>query len=226
MTPQSVLVFAAGFGTRMAPLTQDRPKPLIRVAGKALLDHALDVTAAYGPLRSVVNAHYRADQIIQHLATRPVTVSVETPDILDTGGGLRQARAFLGAGPVFTLNSDMVWRGENPLSILAQAWNPADMDALLLCLPASQAQGRHGPGDFTLDDAGRLHRGGAMVYLGAQIVKPDLVERVADRVFSLNQLWDICAQNGRLSGVIYPGLWCDVGRPDGIAQAEAMLQDV
>lgn len=226
MMPQGALCFAAGFGTRMAPLTRDRPKPLIPVAGRCLLDHALDLVAGAGVQTTVVNAHYLMDQIVGHLSGRPVTVSVEVPQILDTGGGLRQARPFLGQGPVFTLNSDMVWRGDNPLNQLAAGWDAQRMDALLLCVPLPLAQGRRGPGDFTMDDTGRLTRGGPLVYTGAQILNPALVDRVPDRVFSLNRLWDLAAQDGRLFGLIYTGQWCDVGHPAGIAQAEAMLRDV
>lgn len=226
MMPQGALCFAAGFGTRMAPLTRDRPKPLIPVAGRCLLDHALDLVAGAGVQRTVVNAHYLSDQIVAHLAHRPVAVSVEAPQILDTGGGLRQARPFLGQGPVFTLNTDMVWRGDNPLTRLAAGWDPLRMDALMLCVPLAQAQGRAAPGDFTMTDTGQLIRGGPLVYTGAQILNPDLVDRVPDRAFSLNRLWDMAAQDGRLFGVIYDGLWCDVGHPAGIARAEDMLRNV
>ncbi|HKL64600.1 MAG TPA: NTP transferase domain-containing protein, partial [Roseovarius sp.] len=114
-----VMIFAAGFGTRMGALTQDRPKPLIKVAGRALIDHALDLVAGHAPSRIVVNLHYRADQLVAHLDGRGVRLSHETPDILDTGGGLRAALPLLGDGPVLTMNSDAVWQGPNPLSHLA-----------------------------------------------------------------------------------------------------------
>ncbi|MGR3494546.1 nucleotidyltransferase family protein [Citreimonas sp.] len=221
--PDAVMLFAAGFGTRMGALTRDRPKPLIEVAGRALLDHALDLCT--GIPRRVVNAHYHADMVEAHLAGRDVAVSVEAPDILDTGGGLRQALPRLGEGPVFTLNTDAVWRGPNPMDRLAEAWDPATMDALLLCVPLDRAHGRQGGGDFTLSD-GRLSRGGDIVYTGAQIVNPDLLADIDGDAFSIRALWDKAQAAGRMRGLAYAGQWCDVGHPDGIEIAEAMLRDV
>ncbi|WP_375260193.1 nucleotidyltransferase family protein [Citreimonas sp.] len=221
--PDAVMLFAAGFGTRMGALTRDRPKPLIEVAGRALLDHALDLCT--GIPRRVVNAHYHADMVEAHLAGRAVAVSVEAPDILDTGGGLRQALPLLGEGPVFTLNTDAVWRGPNPMDRLAEAWDPATMDALLLCVPLARAHGRRGGGDFTLSD-GCLSRGGDMVYTGAQIVNPDLLADIDGDAFSIRALWDKAQAAGRMRGLAYAGQWCDVGHPDGIGIAEAMLRDV
>lgn len=222
MRPDAVMVFAAGFGTRMGPLTADRPKPLISVAGKALLDHALDLTAAVEPRVVVVNTHYRAEMIARHLAGRDLRLSHE-PVILDTGGGLKAALPALGPGPVFTLNSDAVWTGGNPLAELAAAWDPARMDALLLLLPAGEARGYRGTGDMTLLPDGRIRRGGGMVYLGAQIIAPDLVAAEAEAVFSLNRAWDAAMAQGRAFGLRHAGGWCDVGHPAGIAEAEALL---
>lgn len=221
--PHAVMLFAAGFGTRMGALTETRPKPLIEVAGKALLQHALDLSADV-PTR-VVNAHYKADQIATYLRGRDVVLSVEHPDILDTGGGLRQALPLLGPGPVFTLNSDAVWRGPNPLQALRVAWQPETMDALLLCVPMVNAAGRKGGGDFTIGADQGLIRGGEMVYTGAQIVKTDLLAEIDAAAFSLNVIWDRMAENGRLKGLRYTGKWCDVGHPEGIALAERMLSD-
>lgn len=222
--PDAVMLFAAGFGTRMGPLTAERPKPLIEVNGKALLDHALDLTG--GLSRRVVNAHYHADQIVAHLADQAVEVSLETPDILDTGGGLRQALPLLGEGPVFTLNTDAVWRGPNPLDVLKGAWSPDDMDALLLCVPLARATGRNGQGDFTLDQQGRLTWGGDMVYTGAQIVRTEALADVPDLAFSLHKLWNAALEKDRFRGVVYPGKWADVGHPEGITLAEEMLNAV
>lgn len=220
--PDAVMLFAAGFGTRMGALTADRPKPLIEVAGKTLLDHALDLTEGV-PTR-VVNAHYHADQIVAHLKNRDgVRVSVERPEILDTGGGLRNALPLLGSQPVYTLNTDAIWQGPNPLGLLKAAWRPDLMDALLLCVPLSQAIGRQGGGDFSRDAEGRLHRGGDLVYTGAQILRTDGLSEIAEPVFSLNRLWNAQAERGRLYGLPYPGRWCDVGRPEGIALAEGLL---
>ncbi|MBY6004010.1 nucleotidyltransferase family protein [Salipiger bermudensis] len=221
--PDALMLFAAGFGTRMGALTADRPKPLIEVAGKPLIDHALDLAEGFGPLRRVANAHYRADQLEAHLAPRDVAVSREEPEILDTGGGLRLALPLLGADPVFTLNTDAVWSGPNPLRLLAEAWDPARMDALLLCVPLGSAIGRKGGGDFEIAPGGQLQRGGDFVYTGAQIVRTDTLQAVLEPVFSLNLLWNRMAEEGRLFGLPYPGKWCDVGHPEGIRLAEEML---
>lgn len=221
--PDSVMLFAAGFGTRMGALTRDRPKPLIEVAGRALLDHALDMVRDAGVPRAVANAHYLADQIDAHLRGTGVSVSHESPDILETGGGLRHALELLGDGPVFTMNTDAVWRGPNPLSLLAEAWDPERMDALLVTIPAENAVGHNGKGDFLMDDSGRLTRGPGNIYGGAQIIKTDLLHDVRETAFSLNLLWDRMLESGRLCGIRYPGQWCDVGRPEGIALAEAMI---
>ena len=218
-----VMLFAAGFGTRMGALTKDRPKPLIEVAGKPLIDHALDLVPAYGPPRTVVNLHHLPDQITAHLTGRDVLFSHETPDILETGGGLRAALPLLGPGPVFTMNTDAVWRGPNPLSLLADAWHPEQMDALLLCIPRAQAIGHSGTGDFRIAEDGHATRGPGLIYSGVQIIKPDLLHEIDDPAFSLNLLWDRMLAKNRLSALPYPGQWCDVGHPDGIPQAEAML---
>lgn len=222
-----LMLFAAGFGTRMGPLTADRPKPLVPVAGRALIDHALAIADdSQVVTRTVVNLHYRADQIRAHLAARSdIALSPETPEILDTGGGLRQALPQLGAGPVATLNTDAVWTGPNPLAALAAAWDPARMDALLLLVPPERALGHSGRGDFTMDAEGRLTRAPGHVYTGAQILSTDLLALVPDPVFSLNRVWDIAEKRGRLFGLVHAGGWCDVGRPDCIPIAEAMLRE-
>ncbi|PTW50559.1 nucleotidyltransferase family protein [Rhodovulum kholense] len=224
MRPTALMLFAAGFGTRMRPLTDDRPKPLIEVAGRPLIDHALALAEGAGLNRIVVNAHYRAGQIESHLAGRHgIAVLREDPQILDTGGGLRHALPLLGEGPVFTLNSDAVWTGPNPLATLAAAWDPARMDGLLLLIPRGRATGHAGTGDFLTDADGRLTRGPGAVYSGAQILRTDGLAEIPEPVFSLNRLWDRMLAEGRLFGVLHPGGWCDVGHPDGIAEAEALL---
>lgn len=219
------MIFAAGFGTRMGRLTQDRPKPLIEVAGRALIDHALGLVAGYAPPRTVVNLHYRADHLATHLAGRGVILSHETPDILDTGGGLRAALPLLGDGPVLTMNSDAVWRGPNPLTHLAPLWDGARMGALLLCLPTERAHGHAGKGDFTLAPDGRLTRGPGLVFSGVQIIDPGCLAAIPETAFSLNRAWDILDAEGRLFGATYPGHWCDVGHPEGIEIAEDMLAE-
>ncbi|WP_375687935.1 nucleotidyltransferase family protein [Pseudooceanicola sp. LIPI14-2-Ac024] len=225
ITPDSLMIFAAGFGTRMGALTAQRPKPLIEVAGRPLIDHALDWADDAGLGRVVVNTHYLGDQIADHLRGRDVAISHE-PAILETGGGLRQALPLLGDGPVMTLNPDTLWTGPNPLTLLRAAWDPVRMDALLLCLEPESTRGRSGPGDFTLSPDGLLTRGGPVVYGGAHILKPEGLHEIAEDAFSLNVLWNRMIAAGRLHGLIYPGTWCDVGRPEGIALAEEMLADV
>lgn len=217
-----LMIFAAGLGTRMRPLTDTRPKPLIAVAGRSLLDRALDLgrDAGCGPV--VVNTHYLGAQIAAHLAGTEVAISPEPGPILDTGGGLRQALPLLGAGPVMTLNPDVVWTGPNVLTALATAWRDG-MEGLLALIPVDRATARQGPGDFTLRD-GRLTRRGDHVYAGAQMIRTDLLEGIPDRAFSLNRLWDMMIDRGTLHGMVHPGGWCDVGYPQAIPQAEALIR--
>jgi len=227
------MIFAAGLGTRMGALTRDRPKPLVPVAGRALIDHALALAATAGVARTVVNVHYHAGQLTAHLAGKAgVLVSHETPRLLDTGGGLRQALPLLGAGggPVFTLNSDAVWTGANPLLQLTRGWDPAGMDALLLLVPGAAARGHAGAGDFVIGAGGQLARntgqnGPALIYTGAQIIRTDRLEAFTDAAFSLNRVWDRMQAAGRLHGAVHAGGWADVGTPAGIAEAEAMLHE-
>ncbi len=222
MTPSAAMIFAAGLGTRMGALTRDRPKPLIPVAGKPLLDHALTLARPVAQT-IVVNTHYLADQIAAHLKGTDIRISHEPGPVLETGGGLRAALPLLGPGPVYTLNSDAVWRGPNPLAALRDAWDATRMEALLLLLDRPQAIGHTGPGDFALDDGGRITRAPALVYAGAQIIDPAGLAAIPDAVFSLNRLWDAMISRGTLYGLRYAGQWCDVGRPDSIPLAEAML---
>ncbi|WP_089946404.1 nucleotidyltransferase family protein [Litoreibacter albidus] len=223
--PSAAMIFAAGFGTRMGALTQDRPKPLIKVAGRALLDHALSATHAAG-VRAVVNAHYKADMVAAHLRAHPnATLRVEQPEILDTGGGLKAALPELGAAPVFTLNSDAVWAGPNPLDCLQDAWRPDDMGALLLLVPLARTVGYTRSGNFAADAQGRLTRSpDGMVYTGAQVLHTDGLAEIDETCFSLNLLWDKMLDGQQIYGVEYPGYWADVGTPQGIALAEQMLE--
>lgn len=223
--PDSLMLFAAGFGTRMAPLTDDRPKPLIEVAGRPLIDHAAALARAAGVRRVVANLHYRADMLAEHLAGSEVATITEIPEILDTGGGLKHALPHLGGEAVFTLNTDAVWTGANPLDTLRAAWDPARMDALLCLVPVARATGHGGTGDFAMAEGGRLRRGAGFVYSGAQILRAEPVAAHPGRVFSLNEVWDAIARDGRLFGVLHPGGWCDVGRPESIPLAEALLRE-
>ncbi len=218
------MLFAAGFGTRMGALTADQPKPMIRVAGKPLIDHALDLVTAFGPKHIVANLHYKPEALIHHLQGTGVTLSTEQPDILETGGGLRAALPFLGQGPVFTMNTDAVWQGPNPLDLLADLWDARQMDALLLCIPRNQALGHSGTGDFVIDVNNLARRGPGAVYSGLQIIKTDLLRDIPQPAFSLNLLWDMMLKHDRLYATNYPGKWCDVGSPQGITLAEDMLE--
>ncbi|WP_170760954.1 nucleotidyltransferase family protein [Ruegeria lacuscaerulensis] len=224
--PNAVMLFAAGFGTRMGALTKDRPKPLIEVAGRPLIDHALDLVDDLRPNRVVANLHYLPEQLEAHLGPKGVLISREEPDILETGGGLRAALPLLGSGPVFTLNTDAIWSGPNPLTLLREAWDPDRMDALMMCVPTAQAIGHTGKGDFTADEDGRITRGPGLIYGGAQIMKTGGLQNFSEKAFSLNLLWDQMQKQGRLFALSYPGRWCDVGRPEGIALAEGLIADV
>lgn len=216
------MLFAAGFGTRMGDLTKDRPKPLIEVAGMPLIDHTLELAKAVEPRNLVANTHYLAEQIANHLAETSVAISHE-PEILETGGGLRHALPLLGGGPVFTANTDAIWKGPNPFTILRDAWREEDMDALLLCVPSKNAIGHAGNGDFLIDPDGRLTRGQGAIYGGIQIIRTEGLVDIQESAFSLNVLWNRMAENNRLLGVMYPGQWCDVGSAKGIELANKML---
>ena len=223
-TLNDILIFGAGFGTRMAPLTDTLPKPLVPVAGRPLIDHALALAREDG-LTPHVNAHYRAAQVQAHLG-RDVTLHVETPEILETGGGLKAALPKMAGDPVATLNSDAMWRGPNPLGLLRAAWRP-EMEGLVLLVPVAQTVGFTGGGDFSCDAQGRITRDktGA-VYTGAQLIRRSAFEGVQDGAFSLNVIWDLLLTRGTLFGTQYPGRWADVGTPAGIPLAEEMLSNV
>lgn len=226
------MILAAGFGTRMGALTAARPKPLLTVAGRALIDHALALCSqAEGPIGPVVvNAHYRADQIASHLtAHHPgVRLSHETPEILDSGGGLKRALPVLRGDPIVSLNADAVWRGPNPIDILRAAWDETRMEALMLLVPRHSARGRQGGGDVWQAVDGRLDWDtgpDAAVFTGVQILRTGRIAAHPDTVFSLREIWSAIMAEGRLYGIVYPGLWADVGHPEGLAAAEAMLID-
>ncbi len=230
MSVSTAMVFAAGKGTRMRPLTDALPKPLISIGETTLLDHALaQLRAAHIP-NVVINTHYRAPQIEAHtrsIAEPQIALSHE-PDLLETGGGIKAANAFLGTSPIITLNADAVWQGQSPILPLLSAWEPQNMGALLLLVPRAQAIGHKGKGDFDLDAEGRLHRPapGATadyVYTGTQILHPGPVYAFPEKAFSLNKVWDQLDTEGRLHGTLYDGKWCDVGQPESIALAEALL---
>jgi len=228
------MVLAAGFGERMRPLTATRPKPLIEVAGKALLDHVLDRLAKAGVEKAVVNVHYLADQIERHVKGREqprIVISDERAQLLDTGGGVAKALPELGKVPFFHLNSDSIWIDgvEDNLARLAQRFVPGTMDALLLLAPVTGSIGYDGRGDFTMAADGQLQRRGErdvlpFVYAGAAILSPALFEGESVRPFSLSPLFDRAAEQGRLFGLRLDGIWMHVGTPEAIAQAESAIR--
>ena len=221
MNPLPVLLFAAGFGTRMGPLTREKPKPMVKVAGLPLIDHALNLlTEANTP--KVVNLHYKAEILRDHLAGRDIQFSDESDAILETGGGLRRALPLLGKSVVATLNTDAVWQGVNPIETLMNAWRP-EMEALLLTVPKDRAIGHKGAGDFIADTNGRLTRGTGEIYSGLQIVRTDDLVNIPEDAFSMNVLWNRITERGGLYGASFSGRWCDVGQPESIALAEQML---
>ena len=237
--PRTAMVLAAGLGTRMRPLTDTRPKALIEVGGKALIDHTLDRLAEAGVTRAVVNVHAFADQMIAHLEARArrdariaIAISDERGARLETGGGLKKARALLGEAPIWVANSDYVWidDGQPPaLARLAEHWDPEAMDALVTVVPKARTQGFDTPGDFFADAAGRLtHRGASaeapLHCFGVQILDPRPVYATAEDRFSLFQTWINASAKGRLIGFVPDGFWMQVGDPAALAAAEARLR--
>ncbi|MCK0120748.1 nucleotidyltransferase family protein [Loktanella sp. F6476L] len=218
----SIMLFAAGLGTRMGPLTADKPKPMVEVAGRPLIDYALDLTKSQPLTPPVVNLHYKADILRGHLDDRSVVFSDETDLLRDTGGGLRHALPLLGPDPVVTLNTDAIWNGPNPIAQLLNAWRD-DMEGLLMLIPTAQVLGHKGKGDFVIDNTGRLTRQPGHIYSGLQMIRTDGLAEISDDVFSLNRLWDNAIARGTLHGITYAGRWCDVGQPDSIPIAETLI---
>ena len=217
----NAMVYAAGLGTRMGELTKDRPKPMIDVAGRPLLDHAMSAIDVPQVSKVILNTHYKRDAIEGHDFSRPVSISYEET-LLETGGGLKNALPMITSETVLTANSDSVWRGPNPAGVLLEHWE-SDMDALLLLIPKMCAVGHKGTGDFDRTREGLLRRGSAYVYSGLQLIKTAPFAEVEDTVFSTNVVWDHLLASDRLRGVAYPGQWCDVGYPEAIPLAELML---
>lgn len=231
--PRTAMVLAAGLGTRMRPLTNDRPKALVEVAGRALIDHVLDRLADAGVQTAVVNVHWFADRLENHLSARGrgpgIVISDERETLLETGGGLKKAAPLLGDDPVFVANIDSVWidRGD-ALNQLARLWNPSIMDAALLLARREGSIGFEGDGDFFLAEDGRLtFRGEAasapLAYMGVHICRPDYVADGPEGPFSLSQFWRRSAAAGRLYGVVMDGDWMHVGDPQARDEAEAKL---
>lgn len=235
--PETAMVMAAGLGKRMRPLTATRPKPLVSVAGKPLIDHVFDRLREAGVRRAVVNVHYLADALTAHLHNRvdgiEVVISDERARLMETGGGLVQARALLGDAPVFVINSDNLWVDGpvDALKLLAARWDAAAMDALLLMVPLARAHNHRGAGDFHLGADGRItrrRRPGTVApfcYTGVQILHPRIIADAPDGPFSTNLFWDRAITAGRAFGQVHQGLWFDVGTPAAIPRTEALLAD-
>ncbi|MGA1853932.1 nucleotidyltransferase family protein [Sphingobium yanoikuyae] len=229
----TAMLMAAGLGKRMRPLTATRPKPLVKVAGKALMDHALDRLAAGGIKTVVVNVHYLADTVEAHLKTRKdmdFRISDERAKLLETGGGLIHARPLLGDKPFICANSDNLWIDgpAETLGMMQRLWDPERMDALLLLVPLARANCHSGPGDFHMDANGRLTRRkiahvAPFVFTGVQILSPRLLVDPPADVFSTNIFWNRAIEAGRLYGAVHQGLWFDVGTPQAIPVVESMI---
>ena len=232
--PKTAMVLAAGLGTRMRPLTNDRPKALVEVGGKPLIDHMLDRLAAAGAARAVVNVHAFADRLESHLRARTaapaIVISDERAALLETGGGLKAARGLIGDDPVWVANIDSIWieDGASALDALAAAWDPAAMDVLLLCVPLERAFGFDGAGDVFIEADGQVRfRGEApsapYAYMGVHITRPGIVDGEPDGPFSLTPVWKRLAKDGRVHAVVFDGDWMHVGDPQARDAAEARL---
>lgn len=229
--PTTAMVFAAGLGTRMRPITDTLPKPLVRIGGRTMLDHMLDRLDEAGVSRAVVNVHHLADQIERSLAgrTRPeIVISDERAQLLDQGGGIVHALPALGRDPFFICNTDAVWMGDNgaSLRLLAADWDPDRMDVRLLVASRITSIGVDWPGDFHLGDDGRLTKRAegetaAWVYAGVGLINPSLFDGVTEPVFRLAPYFFRAASAGRLFGTLLDGTWLHVGTPEAIGDAEA-----
>lgn len=235
--PQTAMVMAAGLGKRMLPLTLDRPKPLLSVAGKFLIDHSLERLAEAGVKRAVVNVHYRAEMVEDHLAAHnhgmEIVISDERAQLMETGGGLMQAKHLLNADPFLCVNSDNIWTNglENTLQRLADHWDDALMDMLLLLVPLAQANNHSGKGDFNLSAEGRLSRRAPdeetapYVFTGIQMMTKRALVNAPHGPFSTMLFWERAIAVGRCFGLVHDGLWFDVGSPAAIPATEAVLNN-
>lgn len=234
--PEVAMVMAAGLGKRMRPLTATRPKPLIEVAGKPLIDHALERLRAAGVRKAIVNVHYLADAVEAHLNARDVGLETVFSDerklLLETGGGLVKAMPLIDADPFLVVNSDNLWVDGpvDALKLLAANWDDDRMDALLMLVPLARAHCHAGRGDFHMSATGTLNRRrprgvAPFVYTGIQMVSKRLFAGdLPDGPFSTNLLWDRAIEAGRCFGAVHQGLWFDIGRPENIRKAEQILR--
>lgn len=236
MKIEDAMVLAAGLGTRLRPITDTMPKPLVPIAGKPMIDYGLDALAEAGIRRAVVNVHHFADKMKAHLAGRTtpeIILSDETDRLMNSGGGLARGLKLLGRDPVLVMNADLFWIGEKPgektnLERLAERFDPAAMDMLMLCVKLEDTTGHNGKKDFSLDADGRLARyaegGGApVVYAGALTMMPALLDDAPDDAFNLNIYFDRAIAAGRLHGIMLQGHWITVGTPEAIGAAEAAI---
>ena len=227
------MIMGAGLGTRMRPLTDDRPKPMVTVAGRTLIDHSIDRLIAAGVTRIVVNVHYKADVLKAHLDKRrdvEIVYSDETERLLDTGGGVVKAMPHFGGEPFFVINSDSIWvEGTTPaLPAMQTLWDADRMDALLLLADMETAMGYDGEGDFVLQGVGAVARARGSseepyAYPGVQIVHPRLFDGAPQGAFSTNIVWDRAIAARKLRGIVLDGVWIHVGTPDARREAEAYL---
>jgi MurNAc alpha-1-phosphate uridylyltransferase len=235
--PETAMVMAAGLGKRMRPLTATRPKPLVEVGGRALIDHVFDRLRSAGIRRAIVNVHYLPDQMEAHLKARvkdiELVISDERKQLMETGGGLVQARDLIGDKPFVCVNSDNLWIDgpTDAIRQLAAAWDDDKMDALLLLVPLARANSHKGQGDFHLDPFGRIvgrrkpGRLAPFVYTGVQILSPRVIRDWPEGPFSTNLFWNRAIEAGRAWAVVHQGLWFDVGTPQAIGMTEAVLAD-
>jgi MurNAc alpha-1-phosphate uridylyltransferase len=235
--PRTAMIMAAGLGKRMRPLTASRPKPLIEVGGKTLLDHVLERLRTAGVRKVVVNVHYLADALEAHLASRDhgleVVISDERDLLMETGGGLVRAAPLIDTDPFLALNSDNLWIDgpADTLRLLASQWDGARMDALLLLVPQARALNHNGLGDFHMGSSGRLRRRersrvAPFVFTGIQIASKRLLRDAPEGPFSTNILWDRAIEEGRCFGAVHQGLWFDVGTPQSIQLTETAIENV
>ncbi|MEL7680667.1 nucleotidyltransferase family protein [Citromicrobium bathyomarinum] len=232
LASDTAMVMAAGLGKRMRPLTATMPKPMVRVAGKPLIDHTLDRLADAGVARAVVNVHYLADALEAHVTGRAspkVTISDERDALLETGGGMIKAQGLL-PDPFFCLNSDNIWLDgpRNAFADLSMLWDAERMDALVLVVPHKRAANFDGPGDFHLDAAGKVSRRqpgriAPFIYTGIQLVSHRLLRDAPEGKFSTNILWNRAIEEGRLFGLPFTGDWFEVGTPQAIRPTEEAL---
>jgi MurNAc alpha-1-phosphate uridylyltransferase len=227
------MLLAAGLGTRMRPLTDTMPKPMVKVGGKSLIDWTLDQLAVAGVPRAVVNIHHHAPMLAAHLSHRQtpaILISDETERLLDTGGGVAKALPLLGEDAFLVFNCDAVIRdGATPmLARMANAWNEIDLDVLMLVHPRATAHGFDGAGDFFVDDGGQMTRRGTAaeapyVYAGAYIIHPRILADEPVEPFSMNKIWDRAIAAGRMKALIHDGAWYHVGTPQAATETEALL---